>query len=263
MGVDISPFIKHAQDVQAKTGIPASIILGQIMLESGGSNPGGLSGLAYYSKNLFGIKGKGTAGSATMSTTEVVNGRSIRTNAGFAKYNSYSDSIMAHAQLLSKPRYASKLKNAKSVEDYARGIKAAGYATDPNYANKLISIISKNNLHQYDSGDISFKPLSGDSTAGGGESSSGGRDLSFVSSIMYGTFRWSIIIGLAVMAVVFFMKAFPSVGDTAKGVASTGLDVVPGGGAVKTASRAAKKVKRGQSAAGDLKTLKKGGTKRA
>lgn len=254
MAVNIQPFIKDAQAVQEKTGIPASIILGQIMLESGGSNPGGLSGLAYYSKNLFGIKGRGTAGSSTMATTEVVNGRSIRVNAGFAKYNSYYDSIMAHAKLLSSPRYASKLKNAKSVNDYAYGIKAAGYATDPNYAQKLLKIISANNLHQYDKGDLTFKPLSGDAPTSSG-SEGGGRDLSFISSIMFGTFRWSIILGLGIVAVVFFMKAFPAIGDTTKGVANTTLDLVPGGGAVKSVARGAKQIRRGKSAAS---TIRKG-----
>ncbi|MCY8915034.1 glycoside hydrolase family 73 protein [Bacillus atrophaeus] len=248
MGVNISPFVKDAQAIQKETGIPASIILGQIMLESGGSNPGGLSGLAYYSKNLFGIKGRGTAGSATMGTTEVYGGKTHHVNAGFAKYNSYSDSIRAHAQLLSKPRYASKLKNAKSVEDYAKGIKAGGYATDPSYVNKLLGIISSNNLHQYDDGDITFKGTSG-SEASGETSSSGGKDLSFISSIMYGTFRWSLIIGLGVVAITFFMKAFPPVGDVAKGTASTALDVVPGGRVVKSVGRGAKAIKKGKSAA--------------
>lgn len=253
MGVNIQPFIKDAQAIQKETGIPASIILGQIMLESGGSNPGGLSGLAYYSKNLFGIKGRGTAGSATMGTTEVYNGKSYRVKDGFAKYNSYQDSIRAHAELLSKPRYASKLKNAKSVEDYAKGIKAGGYATDPNYVNKLLGIISSNNLHQYDDKDITFKGTSGAGATGGESSSSGGKDMSFLSNVMFGVFRWSLIIGLFIVAFVFFMKAFPAVGDVAKGTASTTLDFVPGGRAVKSVSKGAKAIKKGRSASSHIK----------
>lgn len=257
MGVNIKPFIKDAQAIQKETGIPASIILGQIMLESGGSNPGGLSGLAYYSKNLFGIKGRGTAGSATMGTTEVYNGKTYHIKDGFAKYNSYQDSIRAHAELLSKPRYASKLKNAKSVEDYAKGIKAGGYATDPNYVNKLLGIISSNNLHQYDDKDITFKGTSG-AGASGESSSSGGDDKSYLSNIMFGVFRWSLILGLAIVAIVFFMKAFPAVGDVAKGTASTTLDFVPGGRAVKSVSKGAKAIKKGRSASSHIKNVSKG-----
>ncbi|RPK06192.1 glycoside hydrolase family 73 protein [Bacillus subtilis] len=266
MGVNIKPFIKDAQAIQKETGIPASIILGQIMLESGGSNPGGLSGLAYYSKNLFGIKGKGTAGSATMGTTEVYNGKTYHIKDGFAKYNSYQDSIRAHAELLSKPRYASKLKDAKSVEDYAKGIKAGGYATDPGYVNKLLGIISSNNLHQYDDKDITFKGTSGAGATGGDSSSSGGKDMSFLSNVMFGVFRWSLIIGLGIIAVVFFMKAFPAVGDVAKGTASTTLDFVPGGRAVKSVSKGAKAIKKGRSASNHIKkaaTVAKGVNKNA
>ncbi|MGK9038713.1 glycoside hydrolase family 73 protein [Bacillus subtilis] len=258
MGVNIKPFIKDAQAIQKETGIPASIILGQIMLESGGSNPGGLSGLAYYSKNLFGIKGRGTAGSATMGTTEVYNGKTYHVKDGFAKYNSYQDSIRAHAELLSKPRYASKLKNAKSVEDYAKGIKAGGYATDPNYVNKLLGIISSNNLHQYDDKDITFKGTSGAGVSGGESSSSGADDKSYLSNIMFGVFRWSLILGLAIVAIVFFMKAFPAVGDVAKGTASTALDFVPGGRAVKSVSKGAKAIKKGRSASSHIKNVSKG-----
>lgn len=224
MGVNIKPFIKDAQEVNRKTGIPASIILGQIMLESGGRYPGGLSGLAYQNKNLFGIKGAGNAGSAGMATTEVVGGKVIRVNAGFAKYKSYYDSIMAHAELLSKPRYASRLKNAKTVNDYAKQIKAAGYATDPNYANKLLGIIQSNNLSQYDTGDLKFKPLKGGVSSGNsgtveadGESTAtgSGEDKSYLSTLTFGLFRYSFIIGLVIIGVIFFLKAFPAVDRSA------------------------------------------------
>ncbi|WP_434785675.1 glycoside hydrolase family 73 protein [Bacillus velezensis] len=229
MGVNISPFIKDAQAVQKKTGIPASIILGQIMLESGGSNPGGLSGLAYYSKNLFGIKGTGTAGTSRMNTKEVYGGKTVTVKDGFAKYNSYSDSINAHAALLSKPRYASKLKDAKSVEDYAKGIKAGGYATDPAYVSKLLGIISSNNLHQYDDKDITFKGTGGEDATGGSSGGSDSHDMSFVSSAMFGVFRWSLILGIGIVGVVFFMKAFPATDDIPDKVGKAGLDVVTRG----------------------------------
>ncbi|WP_081046016.1 hypothetical protein [Bacillus amyloliquefaciens] len=93
------------------------------MLESGGSNPGGLSGLAYYSKNLFGIKGKKVRREAQQwGTTEVYNGKTYHVKDGFGKVQQLSRfHTRPRAELLSKPRYASKLKDAKSVEDYAKG----------------------------------------------------------------------------------------------------------------------------------------------
>lgn len=141
--------IKGAQATQEKYGVPASITLGQIMLESGGSYSGGLSALAYKYNNLFGMKGSGTSGSVVMSTREEGQGT---VNAKFASYNSVADSIEAHGQLLATDRYTQYTKNATTVREYAEGIKKGGYATDSSYVDKLMSIIESNNLTQYDSG---------------------------------------------------------------------------------------------------------------
>jgi flagellum-specific peptidoglycan hydrolase FlgJ len=145
----IAPFVADAQKLQQEKGVPASITLGQIILESLG-NYNGLSGLAFEAKNLFGIKGTGTAGSVYMATTEYVNGQPIVTNAQFAKYNTYYDSMVDHADLLLSTRYQKYLTNAKSVIEYAHGIQDAGYATDPNYANKLLKIIYQYDLWKLD-----------------------------------------------------------------------------------------------------------------
>ncbi|MED3103021.1 glucosaminidase domain-containing protein, partial [Bacillus thuringiensis] len=122
MALDVRPFINDAQRIQKETGIPASIILGQMVFESSGSNPGGMSGLAYNSKNLFGIKGVGPAGTTTVWSMEYDKGGGRVS--GFRKYNSYYESMLDHARLLQTPRYASQLQNAKTFEDFARGIKA-------------------------------------------------------------------------------------------------------------------------------------------
>lgn len=145
----IAPFVPDAQRLQQETGIPASIVLGQIILESSGSY-NGLSGLAFEAKNLFGIKGTGTAGSVYMDTTEFVNGQEIITKAQFASYKTYYDSMVDHAKLLLTPRYQQYLKNATNIVDYANGLQAAGYATDPNYADKLLRIIYQYNLWKLD-----------------------------------------------------------------------------------------------------------------
>ncbi|WML44824.1 glucosaminidase domain-containing protein [Neobacillus sp. PS3-40] len=145
----ITPFVLDAQKLQQEKGVPASITLGQIILESSG-NYNGLSGLAFEAKNLFGIKGTGTAGSVNWDTTEYVNGQKIVINAKFARYKTYFDSMVDHANLLLTPRYQKYLKDVTSIVDYAQGILDGGYATDPNYANKLLKVIYQYNLLELD-----------------------------------------------------------------------------------------------------------------
>lgn len=210
MAADIRPFIADAQRIQAQTGIPASIILGQIIFESSGKYPGGLSGLAYNNKNLFGIKGKGTAGSANMWSKEYDAGGN-RTS-GFRAYNSYTESLNDHAKLLQNERYAKHLRNAKSVEDFARGIKAGGYATDPNYANQLIGIIKSNGLTKYDDGKYTF---TGGDVSGGSAGGSGG-GASFLAPLFGGIVRGVLFVVCVVAALLLFAKAFPSVEQTVK-----------------------------------------------
>lgn len=226
MAADISPFIKDAQRLQQETGIPASITLGQIILESSGKNAGGLSGLAYYAKNLFGVKGSGNAGSHLVPTTEYVNGKPVVVQAAFRKYNTFYDSMLDHARVLSLPRYQTHLSGAKTVNDYAHGIKAGGYATDPQYAQKLLKIIGNYNLNQYDGGNMKYTPVSGSS---GGTSNKGTTTTTtpttdnkqgMVESIFFNVNRVVIILGLFILLVIFFLKAFPAVEDTASNVAT-------------------------------------------
>lgn len=207
MALDVRPFINDAQRIQKETGIPASIILGQMVFESSGKNPGGMSGLAYNAKNLFGIKGVGSAGTYTVWSQEYDAGGGRVS--GFRKYNSYYESMADHARLLQTPRYASKLQGAKTYEDFARGIKAGGYATDPNYAGQLISIIKQNGLDKYDDGS----PYTGE----GGVPAGGGSDKRGIfTSVANGVIRALLILLAFVACVLFFAKAFPQVEATAK-----------------------------------------------
>lgn len=209
MSVNIDLFVNDAKKIQQETGIPASIILGQIILESSGKYPGGLSGLAYQAKNLFGMKGNGPAGTFYAPTKEFKNGQFVPVVDGFKKYNSYYESMLDHAKLLSSPRYAKQLQNADSVEEFAKGIQKGGYATDPNYAEKLVSIIQKNNLHQYDDPNIKFNPGAlADMNVQSSES-----NLNFIESLSFGVIRVVLMILFSILAVVFFLKAFPATND--------------------------------------------------
>lgn len=149
-----SEMIMAAIDNEQKYKVPASITLAQIILESSGNYPGGLSLLAYECNNLFGMKGIGPAGTKYYDTKEDINGSLVTVSAGFRKYHNVAESIDEHGILLSSPHYKSYTKEAKTPEDFARAIKQAGYATDRNYAEKLISIMSSYNLYQVNNGGI-------------------------------------------------------------------------------------------------------------
>lgn len=124
----------------------AKLAAAQAVLESGlaGKKP---SGLASKHNNLFGIKGKGTAGSVNLKTGEHLNGQNVTITAGFAKNATLEDSFAQHKNLLSKSRY-SKVMGSQSFEQAAYEVKKAGYATAPNYTDALIRVY-KTHLAQY------------------------------------------------------------------------------------------------------------------
>ena len=129
------------------TGVPASVTLAQAILESGW----GRSGLTRQAFNFFGIKGTGPAGSLTVRTREVVNGRSIYINAAFKRYHNAAESFSDHGQMLRRlSRYAPCFRNRNNPEQFCRELQRAGYATDPHYATTLISLIHQFGLKRFD-----------------------------------------------------------------------------------------------------------------
>lgn len=121
--------------------IPASITLAQGLFESGA----GKSELTLRGNNHFGIKCNGWTGRKTYHDDD-------RSNECFRAYDSAYDSYEDHSRFLaSNTRYRSLFN--LSITDYkgwAKGLKAAGYATNPQYAHKLIEIIQLYKLYQYD-----------------------------------------------------------------------------------------------------------------
>lgn len=124
-----------------RSGVPASITLAQGMLES----RNGLSALATEGKNHFGIKCHDWKGK-TMKVDDEKKGECFRV------YDKVEDSFADHSDFLRyRDRYKPLFDN--DVTDYkawAVGLKKAGYATDPQYATKLIKIIEDYGLNRYD-----------------------------------------------------------------------------------------------------------------
>ncbi|RQV06051.1 flagellar assembly peptidoglycan hydrolase FlgJ [Burkholderia cenocepacia] len=135
-----------AQAASATTGIPARFIVGQAALESGWGKREIRAADGSTSYNVFGIKANKNWTGRTVSalTTEYVNGTPRRVVAKFRAYDSYEHAMTDYANLLkNNPRYAGVLSASRSVEGFAHGMQKAGYATDPNYAKKLISIMQQ------------------------------------------------------------------------------------------------------------------------
>lgn len=149
---DVKQFVGQAEALNRSTGVPAAITLAQATLES--DDGGQLSELATLGKNLFGIKGSGPAGTIYLPTQEVIGGTVITINAGFKKYQTYYQCMVDHAAILNTPRYQYFLSGATNLQEYAYGIQDGGYATDPNYAAKLLSVIQAYGLAQYDTGSF-------------------------------------------------------------------------------------------------------------
>lgn len=124
-------------------GIPASITLAQGLLESGNGN----SKLAREGNNHFGIK----------CTPDWTGGKTFHDDDAkgecFRKYRNAEQSYEDHAKFLLRPRYASLFElKPTDYKGWAHGLKKAGYATDPKYAPKLISLIERYELHKLDRG---------------------------------------------------------------------------------------------------------------
>ncbi|MFD1558529.1 flagellar assembly peptidoglycan hydrolase FlgJ [Paraburkholderia silviterrae] len=135
-----------AQQASAATGIPARFIVGQAALESGWGKREIMKADGSTSHNVFGIKATKDWTGKTVSTmtTEYVNGTPHRVVEKFRAYDSYDDAMTDYANLLkSNPRYASVINNSHSAESFAHGMQRAGYATDPQYAKKLMSIMQQ------------------------------------------------------------------------------------------------------------------------
>lgn len=141
----VQRFSGVAAKVEQSSGIPASFMLGQAGHESGWGRREIANADGSTSFNLFGIKaGAGWKGKvAEVTTTEYVNGVPQKTVAKFRAYNSYEESFRDYARLISdSPRYAQVRQQTGSVQAYASGLQRAGYATDPDYANKLSRAIN-------------------------------------------------------------------------------------------------------------------------
>ncbi|MFO6420351.1 flagellar assembly peptidoglycan hydrolase FlgJ [Hylemonella sp. W303a] len=149
-----------AKQVERSSGLPASYLLGQAGHETGWGRREIRMADGSNSHNLFGIKaGAGWTGKvAEVTTTEYVDGSARKVTAKFRAYDSYADSYRDFARLIgNSPRYADARdqvlqadapNGSESVQSWTQGLQDAGYATDPQYAEKLSRAINTTLLLQ-------------------------------------------------------------------------------------------------------------------
>lgn len=124
------------------SGLPAGITVAQAALESAWGN----SKLSCRGNNYFGIKAHGRHAVLEMPTTEVINGDVQKVTARFAAYKDMAECFACRDQLIVNGAvYAEARTNAQDPEKFARAL-AKHWATDPNYAEKILKIYYENNL---------------------------------------------------------------------------------------------------------------------
>jgi flagellum-specific peptidoglycan hydrolase FlgJ len=142
----------YAVKEQQSSGVPASITIAQAILETGwmrAETPVRRK-MVLEAKNLFGIKGVGPAGSVEIPTTEYEGRRKYTITDKFRAYHTYAESFEDHSHLLTTSSYytgALKFRNDphKYIEEVAKN-----YATDPEYATEVWSIVTRYNLTRFD-----------------------------------------------------------------------------------------------------------------
>ncbi|GIM92386.1 sporangiospore maturation cell wall hydrolase GsmA [Paractinoplanes toevensis] len=146
--------VPGAQQGWREYGVPASVTIGQAILESGW----GRSSLSATDRNYFGIKcqngayGKLASGCHNYVTTECTKaGQCFSTTATFRTYATMGHSFRDHGSFLRvNSRYKPAFEYSKDANKFIWTVWKAGYATDPNYYTKITSLMASYNLYQYD-----------------------------------------------------------------------------------------------------------------
>lgn len=138
-----------AEKVAAGLGVKANVFIAQSALETGWGNKIIRNATGESSHNLFGIKARKDwqGPSARVSTLEYMDGTMHKTRDSFRMYDSFKDSFEDYADfLMSNPRYQDALINSKNSSEFISALQTAGYATDPEYADKVIDIMDRHSI---------------------------------------------------------------------------------------------------------------------
>ncbi len=141
----------HAEKAARRLGVSTELLVAQSALETGWGQHTLRRADGSVAYNLFGIKAGSDwdGASVTRSTLEFRDGAMRREQARFRAYDSLAEAFDDYARFLqTRGHYRSALQHGGSDEHYIRGLQQAGYATDPNYADKVLGILRSPTLSQ-------------------------------------------------------------------------------------------------------------------
>jgi flagellar protein FlgJ len=151
-GKFISWAAKRARASRSRYKVPVSVSIAQAINESGwGRSSLTTQGNAYFGIKCFGTPGPVATGCRPYSTRECDNDDCFDTTATFRVYRTGGRSFMDHGRFLKvNPRYRKAFDYIDRPNRFAREIHRAGYATDPDYSDKLIRLMREHNLYRFD-----------------------------------------------------------------------------------------------------------------
>lgn len=142
----ISTMRPYAEAAADELGVPANVLLAQSALETGWGNKVIQHSNGKSSNNLFGIKAdsRWQGQKVNVSSLEYVAGIAKQEFSNFKVYESYKQSFEDYVDFIkSNDRYRTALQSNNDGEVYIKALQDAGYATDPQYANKVIDIVQR------------------------------------------------------------------------------------------------------------------------
>ncbi|GAB1620143.1 flagellar assembly peptidoglycan hydrolase FlgJ [Agarivorans albus] len=150
-GEFIQAILPVAKKLAADKGIEPMAIVAQAALESGWGKKVIANSDGSSSYNLFGIKAdnRWQGDKAVVNTLEYRNGQANQERAAFRSYDSFEDSVKDYLSFVEGPRYQQALANGMDAKQYAKELQAAGYATDPQYANKIGQILDGKHFAEF------------------------------------------------------------------------------------------------------------------
>ena len=142
----VTALTEPAKMVEKKLGVPFEVVIAQAALETGWGQKIIQTEQGKSSNNLFNIKAdsRWKGESAHKDTLEFEQGALVKKSAPFRVYQSLTESAQDYVNFLSNnDRYQDTLEKSGDVEQFLQGLQKAGYATDPNYANKILGTMRK------------------------------------------------------------------------------------------------------------------------
>ncbi|HZD49985.1 MAG TPA: glucosaminidase domain-containing protein [Silvibacterium sp.] len=141
----VNKALPAARKVKEQWNVPVSVLLAQAAIESAWGKH--VKGNAY-----FGIKGKSRSGASTkFATTEFINNKKVGIEDEFRAYADFEEAADDYGRFLNEnPRYRGAFDHTQDPAKFAKHIAKAGYATDPEYHTKIVSIIRRFSFDQYD-----------------------------------------------------------------------------------------------------------------